>query len=155
LRRDLKAFAADRVSATVSKAFEGVAIRRQIVMIDGGIEDQVGAKSEKEHTYDLIYHVRGTLDACNVSTQPAEFLKGDGYPMLTNLQKGNAEKSVEVQFKLRDAPGKLVLRCEGDRAYEVFTGTCPDNPADKTMAFVMVRSSGKEAVWKNRIVVQP
>ena len=57
---ELGEFAADRVSASVSKAFEGVTIRRAIAMIDGGIEDRVEAKSEKEHTYDLIYHVGDT-----------------------------------------------------------------------------------------------
>ena len=152
---ELGEFAADRMSASVSKAFEGVTIRRAIELIDGGIEDRVEAKSEKEHTYDLIYHVRGTLEACSVATKPAEALKGDGYPMLKNLQKGNAEKGVEVRFKLRDAPGRFVIRLEGQRPYEVFTGTCPDNPADKTMAFVMVRAAGKDASWKNTIVVQP
>jgi hypothetical protein len=151
---ELGAFAADRVSASVTKAFEGVTIRREIAMIDGGIEDRVGATSEKEHTYDLIYHVRGTVESCSVATKPTDALKGDGYPMLKNLQKGNAEKGVEVRFKLRDAPGQLVLRLESERPFEVFTGTCPDNPADKTMGFVMVRVVGKEAVWKNRIIVQ-
>jgi hypothetical protein len=151
---ELGGFAGDRISASVTKAFEGVAIRREIAMIDGGIGDQVGAESEAEHTYDLIYHVRGTVEACSVATKPAEALKGDGYPMLKNVQKGNAEKACEVSFKLRDATGLLVLRLESERPYEVFTGTCPDNPADKTMGFVMVRTVGKEAAWKNRIMVQ-
>lgn len=153
---ELGEFVPDCVSASVTKAFEGVAIRREIVMIDGGIEDRVEAKSEKEHTYDLIYHVRGTLESCNVATQPAEnFKQGDGYPMLKNIQKGIATKVCEVSFKLRDTSGKLKIQLESDGSYEVFTGTCPDNPADKTMAFVMIRSTGKEAVWKNRIVMQP
>ena len=152
---ELGEFAAERVSASVSKAFEGVTIRREIGLIDNGIEDRVGAESDKEHTYDLIYHVRGTLELCSVVTQAAEPLKGDGYPMLKNLQKGKAEGTCEASFKLRDTAGQLVLRLESDRPYEVFTGTCPDNPADKTMAFVMVRSTGKETSWKNRIVVQP
>lgn len=152
---ELGEFATDRVSASVSKAYEGVTIRREIEMTGNGIEDRVGVESEKEHTYDLIYHVRGTLESCGVATQPVEPLKGDGYPMLTNIQKGKADKVCQVSFKFRDTSGRLVVRLESDLPYEVFTGTCPDNPADKAMAFVMVRSTGKEAEWKNQFVVQP
>jgi oligo-alginate lyase len=152
---ELGDFSADRVSAGVSKAFNGVTIQRQISLIENGIDDQVAAKSDNEHTYDLIYHVRGTLQSCTVAMQPTEPLKGDGYPMLKNLQKGNADKVCDVSLKLRDTSGRLTLRLESSGAFEVFTGTCPDNPADKTMVFVIVRSTGKEAEWKNQIVVQP
>ena len=73
----------------------------------------------------MIYHVRGTLESCSVATKPAEALKGDGYPMLKNLQKGNAEKACEVSFKLRDAAGQLILRCEGERAVRGVHGDLP------------------------------
>lgn len=152
---ELGGFAVDRVSASVSKAFEGVILRRAISLIDNGIEDQVGAGSDTDHTYDLIYHVRGTLSTCTVAMQPAETMKGDGYPMLKNLQKGNADKVCQASFILRDTKGQLVLKLESNQPFEVFTGTCPDNPADKTMGFVMVRAVAKEAAWNNRIIVQP
>ncbi len=152
---ELGEFAPDRVSASVAKAFEGVMIRREIALIENGIDDRIGAESDREHTYDLIYHVRGTLEACDVVTRPGEPLQGDGYPLLKDLQTGNTDKVCQATFKLRDRQGQMVLKLDGDRPYEVFTGTCPDNPADKTMEFVMVRMVGKTALWKNYIEVQP
>jgi hypothetical protein len=37
---------------------------------------------------------------------------------------------------------------------EVFTGVCPDNPADRTLSFLMIRSRGEGARYEARIIVE-
>ncbi len=150
---ELLAYAADRVHAAAGPAYRGVKIERELHLDDEALADHVTARADAEHTYDLFYHVRGTLAKCSVPLAPAEpFTQGVGYDMLQTPRRGRVDGTVRLEFTLRDGPGRLVLACRSETPFEVYTGTCPDNPADQQMAFVMVRVRARTVTWENSLL---
>jgi len=150
----LVSYADDAVEAGVRDAYEGVDIRRRIRLRGDGIEDVVWAESDKTHQYDLFYHVRGTLEECSAALEPAEAIKaGNGYDMQRDIRKGRCEKSCELTWRLRDANGGIRIKATSEAPFEVFVGTCPDNPANKEQSFLMLRRTGAAAKWTAEIVV--
>ena len=151
----LIAYEENRVAAGVKEAYEGVDIQRRVTLLENGIEDRVTAASEDTHRYDLFYHVRGTIQECSVSlTKSDQPLEGEGYNHLRDVQQGKSEGTVKISWILRDTPGTLTLECRSDQPFEIFTGTCPDNPADLELGFVMLRVNSQSAEWNNRVQVE-
>jgi len=142
----------DRVSAEAGPAYPGVNITRTLRLHTDHLQDHIAARSDTPHTYDLFYHVRGTLIECDLDLQDAEpFDRGVGYDMLRNVRRATGVKVANLHFDLRDGPGSIALNLQSETPFEVYTGTCPDNPADKQMAFVMLRIQATAAVWDHRI----
>ena len=144
----------DAVVAGVKDAYKGVDIRRRVSLLEDGIEDEVSVESEGVHEYDLFYHVRGKLKSCSFPLSAVEpFKRSNGYNMLRGLQKGNCDGRLEISWTLRDVAGELKIECESGEEFEFYVGTCPDNPANKEMSFLMLRRKGSTARWKSRLVV--
>ncbi len=139
--------------ADLSAPVRAVEIERELRLDDEALTDHVTAHADAEHTYDLFYHVRGTLAKCSVSLAPAEpFTQGVGYDMLQALRRGRVDGAARLDFTLRDGPGHLTLVCRSESPFEIYTGTCPDNPADQEMAFVMLRARSKSVTWENSLL---
>ncbi|MGC9326869.1 MAG: heparinase II/III domain-containing protein [Candidatus Hinthialibacter sp.] len=145
----------DKVSAGVKDAYDGVDIQRSISLMESGVEDVIRVQSDQSHRYDLFYHVRGELESCNVSFEDAKnFTDSNGYDYLRGIQSGQCDGAMQISWKLRDAPGKIVMQCQSPQNFEVFTGVCSDNPADQTMSFLMLRAQGNSAEWRANIQIQ-
>jgi len=143
------------VRAGVKDAYNGVDIQREVSLMPDGIEDSVWVKSDDVHEYDLFYHVRGTLESCSVELSSAEgFKRSNGYDMLKGLRRAECSGEADIVWSLRDAAGELRMRCASKERFELYVGTCPDNPADKEMSFVMLRKKGKDAGWANELRVE-
>ena len=144
----LVSFATNRVEVGAREAYPGVDIRRTVTCRDGVAGDRITAASDAEHTYDLFYHFRGDLTRCSATLAPAEIARdGSGYEWLRDVQRGSCSGRVECVIGLRDLTGHLVFEGTGAAPFEIFTGTCPDNPADRTMTFVLLRARGRNAGW--------
>lgn len=142
----------DEVIGGVKDAYKGVDIQRRISLLDDGIEDNVSVKSDSVHEYDLFYHVRGKLKSCNLPLSEAEaFTKSNGYNMLKGLQKGVCDGRLVMSWMLRDMEGELKIECQSGEQFEFYVGTCPDNPADKEMSFLMLRRKDSVAKWKSKL----
>ena len=138
----------NRVEVGAREAYSGVDIRRTVTCRDGVAGDRITAASDAEHTYDLFYHFRGDLTRCSATLAPAEIARdGSGYEWLRDVQRGSCSGRVECVIGLRDLTGHLVFEGTGAAPFEIFTGTCPDNPADRTMTFVLLRARGRNAGW--------
>ena len=147
----LVSYADDAVRAGVKEAYEGVDIQRHIRLADKGLDDVVEARSDQEHTYDLFYHVRGELTGSPLSFAAAEAGKGEGYDMLRGVRMARCEGQTRLTYKLRDVSGRLVLTCSADKPFELYVGTCPDNPADETLSVIIVRLRDKTGQWQNSL----
>ena len=144
----LVSFATNRVEVGAREAYPSVDIRRTVTCRDGVAGDRITAASDAEHTYDLFYHFRGDLTRCSVTLAPAGIARdGSGYEWLRDVQRGSCSGRVECVIGLRDLAGRLVFQGTGAAPFEIFTGTCPDNPADRTMTFVLLRARGRNAGW--------
>ncbi len=140
------------VSAGVKEAYKDVDIQRTLSLLDNGIQDVLRIQAEKSHQYDLIYHIRGVFDSGSVSLQNIESLgDSNGYKYLKNIRTGKCKSDDPIKFSwtLRDVPGTLNLQCSSPQDFEVYLGTCPDNPADKEMSFILLRSKSPYMEWKS------
>jgi hypothetical protein len=136
----LSSFTSNRVEASVADAYPGVVIRRTLAVHDGNLGDLVKASSAAEHTYDLFHHVRGTLESCSVELADATIPGGGaGYEWLKKIRGGRCDGRVVFTLRLRDLTKTLEVECSSTAPFEVFTGACPDNPADREMTFLLLR----------------
>jgi hypothetical protein len=150
----LVSYTENAVTAGVKDAYRGVDIQRSISLLEKGIEDVVSVESEEVHQYDLFYHIRGTLETCSVPLEPAPpFNASNGYDMLKELRTGVREKECEITWRLRDTRGGIRIKAVSTRPFEVFVGTCPDNPANKQQSFVMLRRKDTAARWTSEMVI--
>ncbi|MGI6456838.1 MAG: heparinase II/III domain-containing protein [bacterium] len=141
----LVSYTPQQVKAGVSEAYPGVDIQREVTLEQDGIRDVVQADSGEEHQYDLFFHIRGNLADCTIELNPVdEKLSGDGYSYLTDITRGTSEGDVNLTWDLRDNRGKLQLKCSSAEPYEVYIGSCPDNPASGQVSVVMFRKKGEK-----------
>ncbi len=149
----------EHIHAGVDEAYSGVDIQRKINLKSHGIVDRLNVTSEEQHQYDLIYHVRGTLQSHNLELKEAEnFDLRNGYDYLQNLQHGVLPPDHEplvFTWKLREDEGEMRLQCPSQESMEIYIGTCPDNPANKTMAFVMFRKTTQEWELECNLSLKP
>ncbi|MBN1123570.1 MAG: heparinase II/III family protein [Sedimentisphaerales bacterium] len=151
---DLVGFGPSHVHAQVTKAYTGVTIERYLSLHSNSLSDHIKAASQEEHIYDLFYHIRGRLIDCSVPLQSVPCLtSGQGYDMLSDLQKAEIKNSVRLVFDLRDTTSQLVMMCQNPAPFVLYTGTCPDNPADRKMDFFFLRNTSKSCQWTNNITI--
>ncbi len=151
----LSSFTSNRVEASVADAYPGVVIRRTLAVHDGDLGDLVKAASAAEHTYDLFHHVRGTLESCSVELADAAIPGGgDGYEWLKKIRGGRSDGRVAFTLRLRDLKKTLEVECSSSAPFEVFTGACPDNPADRELTFLLLRRKGMTADFTTQFRVR-
>ncbi|MBN1816860.1 MAG: heparinase II/III family protein [Sedimentisphaerales bacterium] len=151
---ELIRFEPTTVRARATKAYPGVTIERQLTLHPASLSDTVQADSDEEHTYDLFYHIRGRLvDSSVPFTSGSPFPSGNGYDMLTEIQQARTTSSVQLSFALRDTAGRLTVQCESPNPFDLYTGVCPDNPADQKMSFVLLRTRSRSCQWSSEIAV--
>ncbi len=151
----LVSFDDNRVEAGVKEAYENVDIKRTIRLNEDEVLDHIRAVSKESNQYDLFYHIRGTLADSSIPLKEAEkFNKSNGYEYLQNIQTAQSDGEVQLTWDLRDVKGRLTLVCTSQESYHVFVGTCPDNPANQKLGFLLLRCEGKQAEWDVKIEVE-
>jgi hypothetical protein len=144
----------EAVEAGVKDAYEGVNIRRKLQLRQNGVTDTVTAQSDQSHRYDLFYHVRGTIAQSNLQLTPVDnFKQSNGYDYLRAIQSGNCEDEMVVVWNLRGTKGTLTMRCTSPIPFTVFTGTCPDQPANRELGFLMMRADGENVEFNTEILI--
>ncbi len=149
----LVSFATNRVEAGVKEAYPGVDLRRTLTLANGVVGDVVTARSDEAHTYDLFYHVRGTLRRVPDGLAPVTAIPGGGagYTWLTEIRGGAVGTAAAFELAARDSGERLILKTSASPGLEVYTGLCPDNPADRSLAFILLRIRGQTATWRNEL----
>ena len=107
-----------------------------------------------DHTADLVHLFFATRNP-SILEEREPFTEGNGYRHLEAIRGAAASGEVGFTFHLRDVPGEFILQCSMPEAFEIYTGLCPDMPADKKMSFVMLRLVSQKAAWQNRMMVRP
>ncbi|RJP34154.1 MAG: hypothetical protein C4527_02590 [Candidatus Omnitrophota bacterium] len=142
------------MEAGVKDAYEGVDIRRKLQLRQNGVTDTVTAQSNTSHQYGLFYHVRGTIAQSNLQLTPADpFTQSNGYDYLRSIRSGMCEHELVIVWTLRDAKGVLTMRCASPQPFAVFTGTCPDQPANRELGFLMLRADGENVESNTKILI--
>jgi hypothetical protein len=57
-------------------------------------------------------------------------------------------------LRLRDLTKTLEVECSSTAPFEVFTGACPDNPADREMTFLLLRRKAMTADFTTQFRVR-
>ncbi|MEN6644041.1 MAG: heparinase II/III family protein [Armatimonadia bacterium] len=95
-------------------AYEGVTLKRTVLLTPTYMLDLHGAVSDKPHVYDYVWHNVGTMTP-NVAVTPTEGTLGKdaGYQHFTGLQQGSGEKDWSVDFVQAGAGETPALRGSG------------------------------------------
>lgn len=135
-------------SVRTAEAYPGVIYDRTMAMIGSEcvlVLDNV--KSEKEHLYDIAYHVRGELKA-DLDLQPPAAPVGDknGYEILESVKMAKGLRPTTATFALKsDQPmGVRMLVADAEGA-EVITALGRGNPPSERVPCVILRRQAKEA----------
>lgn len=138
----------------LATAYWGVDMQRTIRLTPQGIRDRVRGNSEQEHTYDLFYHIRGTLKQCSANLKPARAMStANGYDYIKDLKSSEQITDLITEWDLRDTKGTLTLNSRSSTPYELLVGTCPDNPADRRLSVIILRQKAKQTQWDNQLVL--
>jgi hypothetical protein len=144
-----------RIAALAGPVYPGVEIQRQTELLPAGLIDAVSAYSDGPHVYDLIYHIRGELQPTGLETQPCTTLPDQGgYQFLNQPVLASGESGITLRWHLRDTEGVLSMHITSPHPFQIITGTCPDNPADQEMSFVILRTEQSTAQWKNTLLLE-
>ena len=140
-------FSGDYHTATASAdtAYDGVTLRRTVVLGDNWLLDIYEAESDAEHTWDWVWHGRGEF-ATALPNRPAEIeFAQAGYKYLRNLRTGDGSGDWRAEWKLdggtvhglfKGKPGREVILCEA-----------PDNPKSETLHSVILRDRSTRSVF--------
>jgi hypothetical protein len=144
----------DTLAAGAKEVYPGVDIQREVKLLPNGFTDHVNITSDKTHTYDLVYHIRGTLQTQGLSLKNFTGLpKSGGYEFIKQPLISPNNQNTKLVWKLRDVNATLTMHGEGNENFDLITGLCPDNPADKDMSIILLRAKSKNAGWAIRVEV--
>ncbi len=144
----------NNISAGVNKAYSNTDIKRNVTISTNELSDIVSAQSNEKHTYDLIYHIRGEVVNTNGTSDPiANKLSGNGYEYFNDSKQVKYNGYLEITYKIHNSNTILTLTCRSDKSFEVYTATCPDNPANKTLSVLILRATGTNHNWNNTLTI--
>jgi len=136
------------MEATADTAYRGVKMSRRVTLADDYVSIVDRLSSDREHTYDWVYHNYGALSVdASVAQKAQERPLGDGagYEHITDVTRGLCDAPWGATWKLADkevrlemtaAPGTEVISAVG-------IGT---SPAER-VPMLIVRRKGKEAAF--------
>lgn len=143
----------DVVSATANHCYDGVQMKRTILMGEDYLLDVFQVESDQEHIYDWIWHGRGEF-ASELPVEPASLTASHvSYSYLSNIRKGSGGSDWTAQWKM---PGGVVYGLfKGSPDREVFLCDAPDNPKTETLHNVLLRQKAKKAVFMSLFSTKP
>jgi hypothetical protein len=143
----------DAVCALAESCYEGVRMKRTLLMGEDWLLDVFEVESDKEHVYDWVWHGRGEFSS-KLPVQPT-MLKAShvSYKYLSNLRKGDGSSDWRAEWRM---PGGTVYGLfKGSPGRQVFLCNAPDNPRDKTLSSVLLREKASKAVFTALFSTRP
>lgn len=140
----------DIIQAEAGEFYEGVRMNRTMVVTAGAILIVDRVRSDRTHTYDWVYHNRGTLKAGFVRRKLKTPLgDSDGYEVIEDLRRGKPEAEWGATWH-QEASGVRLTVAESKMATDVYTGIGPanvDGPGigfeAESVPFVLARRAGR------------
>jgi len=136
------------VDAKAENVFEDVTYNRTLAIQENGFEDTFKVSSEKERTYDFIFHASGKA-LTEVETVPAELgYTKNGYQHMTDVRKlVTSEDTLTLRWSINNHEFEWLMDIKDS---EVFFTKTPDNPISHWRNTVIIRKVGKEASFKQQ-----
>ena len=143
-----------------SDLYEGVTLKRTVLMNDDYVIDLYDAMSEEPHTYDWVYRNLGNFSADSDAFAAIDALEGvDGYDYLTGLEAAEIDGDLQANWRVSaDASVRATLLGEPDTTY--ITARAPiaarvgDEIAGQPIPMVISRRSDVEAT-QFASIIQP
>jgi hypothetical protein len=134
------------VSADAGPAFGNVTQRRFLLLAPSYmlVVDELRSTDGQEHTFDWLYHNKGTKVSCDLSGSNARL--GDvpaGYSYLKDISVFKTGKDGPFKVTFPDGQITTHLTMLGQTGDEVFTATGPLASVDDRVPMVIVRRKGK------------
>jgi len=138
--------------AECDTAYEGVMMRRTMVLTPEYLIDIFSLSSEQEHICDWLYHNFGELQPA-LATEPCKQPPGDdfGYQHLENITQAQTTEPWSADFSLADANVRLTMLGAPDTRLYFGMGMANNPPEDCPM--VIVRRTGTAATFIS--VIEP
>ncbi len=138
--------AAHIVRASSTEAYPGVVLDRTVALTDDYVLDLVVVNSEDEHTYDLVYHVRGKFEP-EFDLEPAEGWPESvpGYSHFSSVRKGHPRTPFTARWISEN--GMLKMTFCADRNVEAICADGLGNPPQEVVPAIMLRVSGRKAAF--------
>jgi hypothetical protein len=146
----LLAFAASHsytgVSAYAGPDFSNITQRRFLLLAPAYIlvVDELQSTDGQEHTFDWLYHNKGTKISCELSGSEARLGEvPEGYSYLRDIAAHKTGKEGPFKVLFTDKPITTQLTMLGHSGDEVFTATGPMASIDDRVPMVIVRRRGR------------
>ena len=137
------------VAGVAGGAWADLELAERSVSVSGDeVIDLTELKAPTEHTYDWIFHSRGTATySCDAECEVESLGEGEGYQYITDIRKMRADGGFEATFTLADGQ-TLALTVPETDGLEVYVAKSPDNPANNMRSTVILRRRAKEARFR-------
>jgi len=109
--------------------------------------DELTAKDDKEHTFEWLYHNRGTEVACDLPQGQGKISSAAGYRYLQKISPFalSKEGQIKARFQMKDLA--LHMCMQGLPGDEVFTATGPFRSVEDRAGMIIVRRRGKRVIF--------
>jgi hypothetical protein len=150
----------DVVQADAGDIYDGVNLSRTMVVTRDALLMVDRVRSQNAHTYDWVYHNRGTMRPAFSRRKIKTPLGEDhGYEVIEDLRRGKSDGTWETTFKQAHSGVRLtVSEAKGDT--EVYTGVGPanvDGPGigfeSEDVPFVLVRRRRRRSTFAAAIQI--
>lgn len=131
------------VTARADTAYEGVRMKRTVVLGKDWLLDIFDVSSDSEHTYDWVWHGRGDFGT-KLQAEPFDLKASHvSYQYLSNVREGDGSHDWQAEWTLpggkvyglfKGSPGRTAILCDA-----------PDNPKTNTLHSVILRDRAKTA----------
>ena len=129
-------------TARADAAYEGVKMRRTLVINQTWLLDDFEVESNEEHTYDWVWHGRGKFST-TLSSKPVDF-KGSyvSYNYLRNVREGDGSRDWSATWKMPG--GEIYALFKGSPERQSLLCDVPDNPSENTLHSVILRDKARK-----------
>ncbi len=139
--------------AKADTCYEGVRMKRTVVLGKDWMLDVYDVESDAEHTYDWVWHARGEFSS-QLTVQPFDLKASHmSYSYLSDVRKGDGASDWKADWTLpggkvyglfKGSPGRTALLCNA-----------PDNPKTDTLHSVILRDKAKTARFVSLFSTKP
>lgn len=134
-----------RIDAVCEDAYDGVALRRRLLLDGSLLVDLVDVEADEGHTVDLHMHVRGRLTS-PAKAPPAPALGEEPpYSLYTNVRELAEIPTLGAGWDVGDGWVFQWIPAGPAGDCVTYVADCPDNPADRMLSAIIRRTRGSAA----------
>lgn len=133
------------VTAVVMYAYENVSHTRFMLLAPNYllVIDELKPNDEMEHTYDWLYHNKGSKTKCPLPIE--DFILEEippGYAYLKDIKAYQPEKGQPIKIKFMGEKTSVQMTMAGEEKDGIFTATGPHTSIEDRVSMVIVRRKG-------------